>query len=74
MVIIKKIMDCGCQVAIKSNKDQLLFNDIIFQQVCDECCEIDEILYYKYEANTCGNPHNLISFIIRNYKLYIDCE
>ncbi len=67
-------MDCGCQVTIKSVKDQLLYDNITFQQVCCDCCEIDEILYFKYEANKCGNPHNLISFIIRNYKLYIDCE
>jgi hypothetical protein len=74
MAKLTKIMDCGCKVAIKSIKDQLLFDQIIFQSVCSNCCEIDEILYFKYEANQCGNPHNLISFIIRNYKLYIDCE
>lgn len=67
-------MDCGCQVTINSIRDKLIFDQISFQQVCGDCNEIDEILYYKYEANECGNPHNLISFIIRNYKLHLTCE
>ena len=72
MAKITKVKICGCNVAIKSAKDVLLVETIQFTPLCEDCCEVDEILYFKYEAEQCKNPHNLISFIMRNYHLYIE--
>ena len=74
MAKITKVKICGCKVSIKSIKDVFLTNTIEFTPLCQDCSDIDEILYFKYEAEQCKNPHNLISFIIRNYHLHIDGE
>ena len=72
MAKLTKIKVCGCKVSIRSNKDVLLTDTITFTPVCQDCADIEEILYFKYEAEKCKNPHNLISFIMRNYHLYIE--
>lgn len=85
MAKIKKVLRCGCQVAIKSNKEELLTDHISFIIFDENCYHNDddnnsnelinqELDQFQIEVGECKTTHNLIIYLLRHHRLCIDGE